>query len=65
MYNNMVAEQRRNNGQFAHFDDTTLAETWVTCTIFIDALYVDIDFNDAEQMPMLAYGGYTTLHASA
>eukprot|EP00965_Chrysotila_dentata_P011184 363738-Pleurochrysis_carterae.AAC.1 len=36
-----------------------------TCIIFIDALYRDIDYNDAEQMPMLAYGGNTTLQASA
>eukprot|EP00965_Chrysotila_dentata_P262600 6214620-Pleurochrysis_carterae.AAC.1 len=65
MYNNMVAEQRLNNGQLACFDDKTLAETWVTCAVLIDALYGDIDYNDAEQMPMLAYCGYTTLQASA
>eukprot|EP00965_Chrysotila_dentata_P258604 6213284-Pleurochrysis_carterae.AAC.1 len=61
----MSAEQRPNNGQSACFDDKTLAETWMTCTVFIDALYRDIDYIDAEQMPMLAYGSYTTLQASA
>eukprot|EP00965_Chrysotila_dentata_P092081 3040163-Pleurochrysis_carterae.AAC.1 len=37
---------------------------WATCTVFIDALYCDIDYNDAKQMPMLAYGGCTTWQAS-
>eukprot|EP00965_Chrysotila_dentata_P028678 953187-Pleurochrysis_carterae.AAC.1 len=61
----MVAEQLLNNGQLACFDDKSLAETWVTRTVFIDALYRDIDCDDAEQMPILAYGGYMTLQASA
>eukprot|EP00965_Chrysotila_dentata_P262699 6214647-Pleurochrysis_carterae.AAC.2 len=65
MYNKMGAEQRFNNGQLACFDDKTLAETWVACTVFIDALYRDIDYNDAEQMAMLACGSHTTLQASA
>eukprot|EP00965_Chrysotila_dentata_P070923 2343891-Pleurochrysis_carterae.AAC.1 len=60
----MDAEQL-NNGQLACFDNKTLALTWATCTVFIDALYRDIDCNDAKKMPMLAYGGYTTLQASA
>eukprot|EP00965_Chrysotila_dentata_P077468 2557320-Pleurochrysis_carterae.AAC.1 len=37
MYDKMVAEQRLNNGQLACFNDKTLAETWATCTVFIDA----------------------------
>eukprot|EP00965_Chrysotila_dentata_P183296 6052813-Pleurochrysis_carterae.AAC.1 len=61
----MVAEQGLNNGQLACFNDKTLADTWATCTVFIDVLYRDIDYNDAEKMPMLAYGGYTTSQASA
>eukprot|EP00965_Chrysotila_dentata_P186160 6146800-Pleurochrysis_carterae.AAC.1 len=61
----MVAEQGLNNGQSACFDAKTLARTWATCTVSIDALYRDIDCNDAEKMPMLAYGGYTTVQASA
>eukprot|EP00965_Chrysotila_dentata_P010166 330631-Pleurochrysis_carterae.AAC.1 len=38
MYNMVVAEQRLNNGQLARFDDKAVAETWVTCTVFIDDL---------------------------
>eukprot|EP00965_Chrysotila_dentata_P248626 6208441-Pleurochrysis_carterae.AAC.2 len=55
----MVAEQRRSNGHLACFDDKTLAETWVTCTVFIDALYRDIDYNDTEQM---AHAGLRRLY---
>eukprot|EP00965_Chrysotila_dentata_P137492 4547792-Pleurochrysis_carterae.AAC.1 len=38
LYHKTVAEQRLNNGQLVCFDDKTLAETWVACTVFIDAL---------------------------
>eukprot|EP00965_Chrysotila_dentata_P012333 405499-Pleurochrysis_carterae.AAC.1 len=37
MYNKMVAEQRLNNRQLACFDESTLADTWVTCTVCIEA----------------------------
>eukprot|EP00965_Chrysotila_dentata_P092179 3042971-Pleurochrysis_carterae.AAC.1 len=56
MYKNMVKVQDLNNGELACFNHKTLADTWATCTVFIDALYSDIDYNDAEKMPMLAYG---------